>query len=76
MELEGCNVNEEFKKYLAKSNNKDKSELSPYHQIFANMREAASSIYDQYLSDKVNFNVLTYIHFVSSGFVNRFFFFE
>lgn len=53
MELEGYSVNDEFKKYLAKLNSKDKSESSPYHQIFTNMREAATSIYDQYLSDKV-----------------------
>jgi len=54
MELQGYNVNDEFKKYLAKVNNKAKSELSPQHQIFANMRQAANSIYDQYLSDKAN----------------------
>ena len=51
IELEGYNVHEEFKRYTSKSANK--AELNPCHQVFTNMREAATSIYDQYLSEKV-----------------------
>ena len=51
MELEGIHVQDEYK-YLKKSN-LNSSETSPFHQVVSNMQEAAMSIYEQYLSEKV-----------------------
>ena len=51
MELEGFHVQDEYKS-LMKSNS-NSAETSPFHQVVSNMQEAAMSIYEQYLSEKV-----------------------
>lgn len=50
MELEGFHLKDEFKR-LKKS--ADNVERNPFHQAVFNMQEAATSIYEQYLSPKV-----------------------
>ena len=50
IEAGGFNIREEFKKYQARPSG---APLNPCHQAIANMRETATCIYDQYLSEKV-----------------------
>lgn len=49
MELEGFNVQKNYKNYDQNS----QFDLNPFYQGFYNMQEAALSIYEQYLSEKV-----------------------
>lgn len=51
MELEGFHVQDEYKSL--KKSNSNSAEASPFHQVVSNMQEAAMSIYEQYLSEKV-----------------------
>lgn len=52
MELEGFDVKTEYKN-AKKTIGGNAESVNPFHQVLFNMQEAAMSIYEQYLSEKV-----------------------